>query len=79
MGTAIRYFLCQNNNCHNTVPFDLYEIKKPNSNVIKCPRCSKEWVTTITTACCSVTVRFVSVESGNKHPRTIFQSFIKPT
>jgi len=79
MSRGARCFICQNNECHTKVMFDLFEIKKPNENKIKCPKCSKEWVTTITAACCSITVRFVSVENSGKRAITAFQSFIKPT
>jgi hypothetical protein len=78
MAQALRNFICKYPNCNTAVQFDISEIKKPGMNTIKCPNCGKEWKTTITSSCCSVNIRFVSLENGSNRPITVFQSFIKP-
>lgn len=75
--STIRYFICGLSNCHSMTAFDLKEVKKPNKNIITCSNCGKQWVATITSSCCGLNIKFVSIERGSKKPIVFIKSFPK--
>jgi len=75
--SKIRYFICGHISCHATTPIDLNVIKKPLSNSVVCSKCGRQWIATLTSSCCAVNIKYVSVESGNKKPITFLQAYRK--
>ena len=64
MAEDLRQFKCGRPTCTGQISFNIKEVNKDSrTKVISCPVCSKKWnVSVDSTSCCSIYLRFTSIE-----------------
>jgi hypothetical protein len=73
----IKMVSCGVPGCKNNITFDLNIVRKPLTNKIRCGKCGKEWLANLSTSCCYINIKFVSVESGSRKPIIFIKTFSK--